>query len=241
LHGVQGCHDLSVAWPRNNSVQYSQPIHQLAVNGGASTSTSQSRRPCSVIATDSTDDSPGRPTTTAVSFHCSNAERRDLCDKYGIDDADLDRCGFSTRQQDAGLPPPVDLDLVDGVVDRMTVDGGGRRPRELLGVTRTPLFGDEETPPRREKNINLTGVFSYTAPRRVNFDEGDGTGSTCRRACKCGTLSGVERSPYYFKLDEVDVPAVGTSVTTDRSPLISGRAVTSDKRHSDDMIGDQCK
>ena len=241
LRCVKGCHDLSLAWPRTNSVQYSQPgggpLHQLAVNG--STTMSQRRRPCSVSATDSTDGSPVRQ-TAAVSFHCSDAERRDLCDKYGIVDADLD---FSTRQPDAGLPP-VDLDLVDGVVDRMIADGGGRPPGEVLTVNRTPLFGDETTHSRCEKN-DLDDVFSqprHTAtPWRVTFDDVS-TGSSYRPACNCGTLPGTERSPYYFKLDEVDAVAVNTSITTDRSPLIAGRPVTSDKRHSDVIIGsDQFK
>ena len=235
LQCVQGCHDLSLAWPRTDSVQYSQPgvgpIHQLAVNANASSS--ERRRACSVSATDSTDDSP----VTAGSFHCTEAERRDLCDKYGIVDVDL-----STRQPDDGLAP-VDLDLVGGVVDRMTVDGGGLPRRELLAVNRVPLFGDKTTPALRDSS----GVFNQprhavnsTTPRRVNFDDG-GTASAYRPVCKCGTLPGTDRSPYYFKLDEVDGAVVTASVTTDRSPLIAGRPVTSDKRHSEVKIGSQCR
>jgi len=233
LRAIQGCHDLSLAWPRTNPVQYSQSggshVHQLAFND--STTSSQRRRPCSVSA-DSTDDSPVGQ-TTSVMFHCSDAERRDLCDKYGIVDADLDRCGFSTRQPDAGLAP-VDLDLVDGV------DGDGRPPRELSSVNRTPVYGDESTL-AHQRNNDLAGMYSQarhdvnsTTPRRVNFDDSG------RPACNCGTLSGIDRSPYYFKLDEVDRAAVSTTVTTDRSPLIAGGPVTSHTRHSDVMISSQC-
>jgi len=243
---VQGCHDLSLAGPRTNSVQYSQPAggpsHQLPVITSANTSTAQRRPPCSVSSSDSTDHKPVQQTSSTVPCHCSEAERRDLCDKYGIVNADL---GFSTRHPDAGLPP-VDLDLVDGVVDRMTVDVGGRPTRELLSVDGTPLFGDTSTLGPREKTDSPerhdTASTTTTIPRRVNFDDDNNTKFVCRPLCSCGTRPSVDRSPYYFKLNELDAPAVSTSVTTDRSPLIIGRpAVTSDKRHSDVMIGSQCR
>ena len=226
LRDLQGCHDLPLPCPRSNSLHRSQTgggaAHQL---GSTATSTTERRRPCSVSATDSTDDRPPVPQATAASFHCSDAERRDLCDKYGIVDADLDRCGLSTRHPDAGLQP-VDLDLVDGVVDRMIVDT-------------TALS-------RSEKN-ELAGVFSQAhhdiansaIPRRVNFGDGN-TDSACRPLCNCGTRPSIDRSPYYFKLNEVDGAAISTSVATDRSPLIIGGPVTSDKRHSDVMTGSQC-
>ena len=224
---MQGCHDLSLGWRRTDAVQYSQAggggVHHLPTDGSATAS--QRSHACFVGAGDSTDDSPQRQ-SSSTSFHRG--------DQYGI--VDVARGPLSTRQPDAGL----DLDLVDGVVDRTTIDGGGRPPRDPLPADRTPPFGNPTSLARREKNDRglPRATTSAIPPRRVNFDVAE---PVYRPACNCGTLSGAaDHSPYYFKLDDVDA-AVVTSAASDRSPLIAGRPVTSDARHADVMISSQCR
>jgi len=218
---AQGCNDLSLGWRRTDSLQYSQKggggeVRHLASDGSATTI--QRSHPCFISAADLTDDSPERQSSSA-SFHH---------DKYGFVAVDLARRCPSTRQPDAGL----DLDLVNGVVERPTVDGGGRPPRELMPVDRTPL---SESRRGRSDRGRARATPSTTPPRRVNFDVGV-TQPAYRPACNCG--SGTDHSPYYFKLDDNDGPVV-TSTANDRSPLIAGHPVTSDSRHADVMIGSQ--
>jgi len=231
---VQGCHDLSLGWQRTDSVQYSQTgggggrgtgsVHRLDADVTATSA------PCYASAADDCQ-------TSSMPFHCSDAgERRD---QYSI--IDLTRGGgggFSTRQPDAGL----ELDLVDGVLDR-TVDGaGGRALRAPADRTPPLLANPPTTAPRPDK--------ATMPPRRVNFDVA--AESVRRPACSCGTLSGVDHSPYYFKLDDVTAPAVGaftapavgaSAAGSDRSPLIAaaGHPVTSHSRHADVTIGGQCR
>ena len=211
---MQSCRDL---WPRTNSLQHS---HQAAGGGdhlvcqlapeNSSTITAQRRHPCVFS---STGDGSAVPEPTSISFqYCSDAaERPDLSDKYGI--VNVDRGGLSTRQTDTGL----DLDLVDGVVDRITVDERPTRVGDLLAADQAPLFGDPTTlTPRRQKYHPLSqprhdlSTSTILPPRRVNFDVGGSESSAYRPVCNCGTLSGTDQSPYYFKLDDVDAATVIT-------------------------------
>ena len=115
FRGWQGCHDLSAAWPHTNTLQHHRadddPIQQMDVDGSVATASTQRRRPCSLTesAAAAADQSPLRPTTSS-SNHCSTS--RDLYDKYGIFDTEMDRGdgggilrGNATTTTDAGAIP----------------------------------------------------------------------------------------------------------------------------------------
>lgn len=240
-------------WPRTSSLRYGHtdvgPVRQLAVDGSTGSS-AQRRRPPRAV-TDAADPSPAAAAPAA--FHRANTERHGLRDNYGIADTDLGPL-YGQPNAGGGLPP-VDLDLVDGVVDRgVTVDGGGRELLALetapLSPRRRPMKNGAPSPafsPATRHDVDTITSTVPAPPRRVNFDSGSES-AVRRPPCQCArTLPGSTADrcwPYLFKLDDPDAPvAVTTSLTTDRSPLISagGRPVTSDIRHSDVITASQCR